>query len=99
MAIINPRDGRPLPAVPQVVLGWCHNGDVRGDWAECYTELRLVDAFNRRLIDPSKRPLIEKGLYIHRNRNQISKKFRETRTEPWLMMLDTDMLFAPAQFY
>jgi hypothetical protein len=92
-------DGRALPPVPQVVLAWCHNGDVRGDWAECQTELRLVDALTRRLMDVTKRPIIEKGLYIHRNRNQAVKHFLNERTEPWLMFIDTDMLFAPAQFY
>lgn len=85
-------------AAPQVALAYCHNGDVRGDWAECYAELRLVDSHFRRLMDPAKRPIIQKGLYIHRNRNQVCKQFL-ARTEPWLMFLDTDMLFSPNQFY
>ncbi len=96
MSTLYAADGRQVPPVPQVVLGWCHNGDVRGDWAECYRELSLVDAFNRRLLHP--RPMVEKGLYVHRNRNQIAKKFL-ARKEPWLMFLDTDMLFATVQFY
>ncbi len=80
-------------------MAWVHNGDVRGDWAECYAELRLVDSHHRRLINPSERPIIEKGLYVHRNRNQAVWRFLKERSEPWLMFLDTDMLFAPIQFY
>jgi len=83
----------------QVVLAYCHNGKTEANFTECYAELRLVDSHHRRLIDPSKRPLIWKGLYPHYNRNVICKAFRDTRTEPWLMFLDTDMLFTVNQFY
>lgn len=86
--------------IPQVVLGWIHDGfHVAPAFTECYAELRLVDSHLRRLIDANERPLIATGHYLHKNRNLVAKRFLFERKEPWLMFLDTDMLFSVAQFY
>lgn len=72
------------------VVGYIHPGTVRAEFMKSMLELQ----------SRSKTPIeafmaLQSGPNIVRARNKLVRQFMEDQSAPWLLMIDTDMVFAP----
>jgi hypothetical protein len=80
----------------QFVLGYVHNGVVCADFLDSLVNLVVADnAGPRRLASITK----QRGPIIAYNRNKVAERFLANSTTPWLLFVDTDMKFNPADVY
>jgi hypothetical protein len=77
--------------VPTFAVGYCHNGTVRAEFA--HSMMMLTAAAPEGLANIYE----ASGLYIHTNRNNIVNAFLADNTAEWLVFIDTDIVFTPAQ--
>jgi hypothetical protein len=92
-------DGDPGPLVPergngQVVLAWCHGGLVEGAWAMSMMGLVNADAHGPQRV--CRFIGVESSPRVPQTRNLMVRQFLTDEDRPeWLLMIDTDMVFAP----
>ena len=73
-------------------LGWIHGGTVRAEF---------MDSVLGVLADPATAPLTGRyetftaGPHVAAARNHVAGQFLDRGREPWLLMLDTDIVFGP----
>jgi GT2 family glycosyltransferase len=80
----------------RVVIGTPRGGSVHSVFASSLDAL-IVDQYrNRASSDVQLAAVIDRsGLYIEDNRDWIAHRFLQDQTAPWLLMLDSDIQFAP----
>jgi GT2 family glycosyltransferase len=76
-----------------LVLGWIHGGNVRAEFMDSVLGTIWADPATSRLI--SRYETFSAGAHLAAARNQIAAQFLAKGTEPWLWMLDTDIVFEP----
>jgi len=75
--------------VPRAVIGFVHPGDVRAEFATSLVALALQ---GRTRIDNV--IALESGPNISTARNKIVREFLDNHRAPWLLMIDTDMVWS-----
>lgn len=77
----------------KVVIGWCDPGQVDGRFA---ADMMSLAASRPRKLGPLIRN--EGSGLLSRMRNEVVHRFLSECTEPWLLMLDTDLSITVQQF-
>src|SRR5262245_2847327 len=80
--------------VSKVVIGWLHGGENARPRGEFVISMLALDRHSRDLIGANWGML--SGTNVSRVRNELAARFLLERREPWLLMLDSAMVFAPA---
>jgi hypothetical protein len=89
-------DPHPRLAFGPACLGWIHAGTVRAEFMDSVLGLLAEDR------DRAGRPLVTRyetasaGADLAAARNQVCARFLALGAEPWLWMVDTDIVFTPA---
>ena len=78
-------------APPHAVIGYVHPGTVRSEFC---TSLLAVAMQGMTRLDQVL--ALESGPNISTARNMIVREFLDNQRAPWLLMVDTDMVFAPS---
>ena len=74
--------------MPDLVAGYCHPGMVRAEFAASVLDLVVKGAAKVETV-----LAYQSGPNIATGRNQLVNSFLTEYTAPWLLMLDTDMVF------
>jgi len=87
------RQGAPI--VPRVVVGYPAGGSVTVPWAKSMMELVNVQLQRPPQMRSLSRIIPSQGLYVGRNRNNITRQFLKDGNEEYLLQIDTDIEFKP----
>lgn len=80
----------------KVVISYLHPGLVHAAFMECVLDLLVYDtAFHRRIVSGGGRLATQAGANLSGPRNGLVSRFLDYGKADWLLMLDTDMTFAP----
>jgi GT2 family glycosyltransferase len=82
--------GEVSASKPAAVIGYLHGEYVRAEFAA--SMLALTHHSRDRIGTVL---TVESGPNLSRSRNELAARFLVERREPWLLMVDTDMVFAP----
>ena len=72
-----------------VAFAWIDNGNVDGQWAGC-----MMDALRANPDVWGDRIRGNSGANVSKARNEIARRFLDESEDEWLLMVDTDLLFA-----
>lgn len=75
---------------PQLVIGYIHPGWVRAEFCAS-----LLDTVMQATVPVETVLAYQSGPNISTARNQVARDFLDKRQAQWLLMADTDMVFAP----
>lgn len=79
-----------------LIIGYIHNGDVKGRFMRSVINFLSYDGANRKLV----RNLFEsESSDIVQNRNRVVQSFLDKSEAEWLMFIDTDIVFDPETIY
>lgn len=87
------RQGAPL--VPRVVVGYPCGASVTVPWAKSMMQLVNVHLGRPPQLRSLSRIIPSQGLYVGRNRNNITRQFLKDGNEEYLLQIDTDIEFKP----
>ena len=80
-----------MPPSTSLVVGWLDPGTVAGPFAESVTRLAAYELAKGRFVTTLR---IESGPQLCEGRNLLARQFLDDTDAEWLLMVDSDMVFA-----